>query len=427
MASRPIFDRGIFAIALGASAPSLTTDAREVYGVPEVKAVTQMLENESFTPVGTRPDTAGKTTAEVKNIQIHFQEFTVPSSGASRPAYHSFMVMCGHKASSITDRTPTINEDTGLRGDGVTTKFRFLTKYAPKTMTHVTDGTQTVTGSAGAWTTGGTGTYDLTTGYVDVTFGSAPADGATITVRYTGGYSLSYDHSRFPQELDPAYIIVTKHQDDGLDEEKRPISGARGNMTLGLATGDVLMADIAGTGAYVARSMTGTAPASPTYTEGADLVWDDNCTVVLYEVSTGGDGKEYVGIMPSIGIDPGFTSEEPRGAVTIGYDVEGRLVAGRTIVTLDLQPLVADELNLEEARRLGTQFNFRYVIPGRASTNNKKVFTARLQVIEIGDAQRGFGGEEQVQVTCLVVTPGNAENPTETVSEPRYRFEVVTT
>lgn len=428
MASRKIYDKGIFAIVLGGSAPSLTANALEVYGVPEVKALTEMLQNESFTPFGSRPDTPGKTTAEVKGVQIHFPEFTVASSGTNFPPYHPVLVMCGHKPpAAVSNRTSTINEDTGLRGDGTTTTFRFLTKYAPKTFTHVTDGTQTATGSAGTFSGDGTGTYDLETGLVTVTFSTAPTNGATITVRYTGGYSLSYEPSRYPQELDSAYIIVTKHQDDGLDEEKALTSGVRGNMTLGLATGDVLMADISGTGAYIERAMTGSAPAAPTYSSASDLVWDDTCTVVLYRVKDGGDGEQYVGIVPAIGLNPNYTSEEPRGAVTIGYDVEARLSSGRSTLTLDLQPLVADELNLEKARRLGHQFNFRAIVPGRSSLLNKIALTARLQILEIGDAQRGFGGEEQVQVTFLIVTPGNPENPTESITEPRYRLEVVTT
>lgn len=428
MANRVRYAHGVVAAVLGTSAPNLVSNAKEVYGSPDVRAVTQMLESTAFTPQGERPDTAGKTTGELVGVEIRFPEFTVPSSGGERPQYHEWLVISGHKPpSAIVNRTSAFNEDTGLRGDGVTTTFRFLTKYAPGSIVHVTDGTQTVTGSAGAWTTGGTGSYDVTTGLVTVTFATAPAADATITVRYTGGYSLSYDHSRYPQSLQTGYIILTKHRADGADEEKRTISGARGVLEIGLTTGDVIKGDLSAVGKYHQRAMTGAAPVEPVFEDVDDLVWDDTCTVVLYEVKTGGDGKEYVGIIPSITLSPGFESEEPRGAVTIGYTVQGALKAGRSTLQLDLQPLICSELNLEEARRTGKQFQFRAVIPGRESPDNKLVFTARLQPIELGEAQDGFGGDEQVQTTWLIVAPGNALTPSASLSEPRYRFEVTTT
>lgn len=421
-----LFDQGWFGASL--SGTPTGTNAIEVYGVPNVSRNPQVINAQAYTPYGdVRPDGVGRVVAQFSSGSFVFKEFTVPSSGSTRPEVHPLLVCSGHSPSSILDKTGGVSgEDTGLRGNGTRTRFRFLTSYLPKSITSVTDGTQTATASGGTFGGDGTGTYDNATGYVDVTFGTAPTNGATISVTYVGGYTLVYEHSRNPASLDAANILVTRLSDDAAEEEVRSCTGARGNLTLSLSENDELRGEVVGRGVAAAPTVD-TSPTSPTYTEGAKLVWDETCTVVFYRVTNSpADTDAFVGLIPAIGFDAGFEVQEPRGAPTPGYTPQAKLVPGRSTWTLTLPTLMADELALEEFFVDGAEFNLRGVLPGRAAATNKLGFTARCQITARGEPQVGFGGIEHVQYTLKVTYPGNAAAVT-MGSLPRYNFQFVTT
>jgi len=426
MATQVLYEQGWFGISLSGTPGA--SDAKDVYGVPDVRRVPQVVSTQAYNPWGdVRPDGIGRVTARWTVPAFRFKEFTVPSSGSTRPDYHAFLVCTGHKPpSAIADYTSNQNEDTTLRGDGSTTRFRFFTKFLPDGIVHVTDGTQTATASGGTFGGDGTGTYDNATGYVDVTFSGAPTNGATITVRYTGGYNLTYEHSRQPQSLSSANVLMTKLTDDGAKEEVRQCTGARGNLTLSLSDNDALQGQITGVGIATANTVDAS-PTDPQYTEADDLIWDETCTIALYKVAaTVTDDDAFAGQVPGFGLDAGFEIQEPRGAITPGYTPAARLVPRRSTFTLTLPTTLADELDLEAAMIAEDQFHVRAVLKGRSSTDNRLGFTFRGQIVERGEPQAGFGGVEHVTYTFKCVTPGNKVNVAEASTIARYTIQTVT-